>query len=74
MGYRLREIEPGCKFSDEIGIDAIARSVPIGSIRTALEVEGVREVRARKLCMESVILLLIAMNLYTQLSMGHVRW
>lgn len=72
MGYRLREIEPGCKFSDEIGIQAVARLVPMGSIEGALEAEGVREARVRKLGMGSVMLVLIAMNLYTHVSMGHV--
>lgn len=72
MGYRLRQIDGECKFSREISIEAISRAVPRESIQAVLEAEGMREVRERKLGMSAVMVCLIAMNLYTHLSMGHV--
>jgi hypothetical protein len=72
MGYRLREFEAECKFASELKLEAIERAVPLTEIKAVLQEAGVQEARVRKLCMVAVVLLLIAMNIYTQLSIWHV--
>lgn len=72
MGYRLRRIEAESKFSRKLMLEAIARAVPMAQIKAVLREEGVQEIRERKLNMVVVVLLMIAINLYTHLSIGHV--
>lgn len=72
MGYRLRQIEVEGKYSSQLGLEAISLAVPMATVTAVLDAEGAREGRERKLGMGAVVLLLIAMNLYTHLSMGHV--
>ena len=70
MGYRLRQIDAECKFSNELNLEAIGRAVPMAEIKAALQETGVREARVRKLNMVAVMLLTIVMNIYTRLSIG----
>jgi len=72
MGYRLREMEAESKFSRELSVEAIGRAVPMGKIKLSLEAEGIETIRERKLNMAVVVLLVISINLYTHLSIGHV--
>jgi hypothetical protein len=72
MGFRIREIEVASKFSDELTLEAIGRAVPMEEIVAVIQDEGVQEARQRKLNMVTVLLLVIAMNIYTRLSIGHV--
>jgi hypothetical protein len=72
MGFRIREIEVESKFSDELTLEAIGRAVPMEEIVAVIQDEGVQEARQRKLNMATVLLLVIAMNIYTRLSIGHV--
>ena len=72
MGYRLRELEAESKFSRELSVQAIGRAVPMDKIKLSLEVEGIETIRERKLNMAVVVLLVISINLYTHLSIGHV--
>lgn len=72
MGFRIREIEVESKFSDELTLEAIGRAVPMEEIVAVIQDEGVQEARQRKLNMVTVLLLVIAMNIYTGLSIGHV--
>jgi hypothetical protein len=72
MGYRLREFDAESKFSQELHLEAIGRAVPLSEAKAALQETGVREVRERKLSMVVVMLLTIAMNIYTHLSIGDV--
>jgi len=72
VGFRIREIEAESKFSDELTLEAIGRAVPMAEIVTVIQDEGVQEARQRKLNMATVLLLVIAMNIYTRLSIGHV--
>lgn len=71
MGYRLREMEAESKFSRELTLEAIGRAVPMSEIKMSLEAEGVETIRERKLNMVVVVLLVIALNIYTYLSIGH---
>ncbi len=72
MGYRLRELEAERKFSRELTLEAIGQAVPIAEIKAVLQEERVEEARERKLNMVVVVLLVIAMSIYTHLSIGHV--
>ncbi len=72
MGYRLREPAAEGKFSSELGLDALSRVVPEPTIRAVLAAEGRLERRERKLTMTVVVCLVIAMNLYSHLSLGQV--
>ena len=60
------------KFSRELSLEAMARAVPLSTIKAVLAEQGVRGWRERKLNALLTVLLVIAMNLYTQLSIGHV--
>jgi hypothetical protein len=72
VGYRLREIEAESKFADELELEAIQRAVPTAEIKAVLQETGVQETRQRKFNMLVVVLLMIAMSIYTHLSLGHV--
>ena len=72
MGYRLRQFAAEDKFSSELHLEAIGRAVPMSEIKAALQETGVQEVRERKLSMVTVVLLTIAMSIYTRLSLGDV--
>jgi len=72
MGYRLREFETEGKFASELKLDAIQRAVPTTEIKAVLQETGVQETRQRKFTMVVVVLLVIAMSIYTHLSLGHV--
>src|SRR5215207_5782300 len=68
MGFRLREPAAEGKFSSALGLDALSRVVPAQTIRAVLAAEGDPGRRERKLTMTVVVFLVIAMNLYTDLS------
>ena len=72
MGYRLREFDAESKFCSELRLEAIGRAVPLPEVKAALQETGVQEIRERKLNLVVVMLLTIAMNIYTHLSLGHV--
>lgn len=72
MGYIIREIEVESKFSSQLTLEAIGQPVPMNEIKAVLREEGAQEMRERKLNMAVVVLLVIAMNIYTHLSIGHV--
>jgi len=72
MGFRIREIEAEGKFSSALTLEAIGRAVPMKEIATVIQDEGVQEARERKLNMAVILLLVIAMNIYTRLSIAHV--
>ena len=72
MGYRLRQFDAEGKFSSELHLEAIGQAVPMNEIKAALQETGVKEVRERKLSMVTVMLLTIAMSIYTRLSLGEV--
>ena len=72
MGYRLRQFDAEGKFSSELHLEAIGRAVPMSEIKAALQETGVQEVRERKLSMVAVMLVTIAMNIYTRLAIGEV--
>jgi hypothetical protein len=72
MGYRLRQFDTEGKFSSELQLEAIGRAVPMAEIKAALQETRVQEARERKLSMVTVMLLTIAMSIYSHLSIGEV--
>ncbi len=72
MGFRVREFEAESKFVGELSLEAIARVVPPDAIRAVLAEQGVRAQRERKLNVFVTVLLVIAMSIYTHLSIGDV--
>jgi hypothetical protein len=72
MGYRLREIVTESKFCQELSVEAINRVLPRETIAAALEAEGLHTTRVRKMDLLVTILVVVGMNIYAYLSMGHV--
>lgn len=72
MGYRLREIEMENKFCQELHVEAINRVLPIQEIKAALAAENVQASRIRKLDLLVTVLVIVGMNIYSFLSIGHV--
>ena len=72
MGYRLREYAAESKFINELTLEAIGQAVPLAEVKAALQEEQVQEGRERKLNMVSTLFLVIAMSIYTRLSIGDV--
>ena len=72
MRYRLREIVAESKFCKELGVEAISRVLPKETIAAALEAEGLHTMRVRKMDLLVTILVVVGMNIYSHLSMGHV--
>lgn len=72
MGFMIRDIEAESKFSSELSLETINQAVPLEEIKAVLQSEGIQEARERKLNMVVTVLLVIAMNIFTHLSIGHV--
>jgi len=72
MGYRLREIEMENKFCQELHVEAINRVLPTTEIKAALAAENIQTSRVRKLTLLVTVLVIVGMNLYPFLSIGHV--
>jgi hypothetical protein len=72
VGFILREIEEERKFAQELTLDVIGRAVPVDQIKAVIWEEGAQEARERKFNMVVVVLVVIAMSLYTYLSIEHV--
>lgn len=72
MGYRLREIEEEDKFCQELDVTAITRVLPKEMIESALAAEKVQASRVRKLNLLVTVLVIVGMNIYSYLSIGHV--
>ena len=72
MPYKLREIAPESKFSHAFSFDLLQRIVPSERIQAILQQYSAREKRERKLNMVIMVWLLIAMNVYSDCSIGHV--
>jgi len=71
MGFRLGVIDSERKFSSALSLDSLAHAVPMSEVQ-AVVAEYAPPCRERKLNAALTIWLVIAMNLYTHLSIGHV--
>jgi len=72
MPFRIRDLDTECNFSRALTLDAISRVIPMDTIRAVLREHNAQAVRERKLTMEAVVLLVIALHLYAHLSIGYV--
>src|SRR5690349_20122510 len=72
MGYRLRELEAERKFSSNLTLEAFADVLTQDTINSVLQQHHATEVRERKLCMSMGVWVLLAMNLYSNLSIAAV--
>lgn len=72
MGYRIREVTAEDNFSRALSMEALDRAIPRATITTVLGEVDAEAVRERKLTMAAVVLVLLAMNLYTHLSIEAV--
>ena len=72
MGYRIREIEAESNFCQELRIDMIERVLSATDIAEALAAEGIATQRLRKLDLSLTVLVIVCMNIYPYLSIGHV--
>jgi hypothetical protein len=72
MGFRIREIDAECKFSSALTVKALGRAIPQAAIIRVLHHAAAGEDRERKLSMPVIVWLVIALHLYTTLSIGAV--
>lgn len=72
MGFILRQIDHNAKLTDEIALEALAGVIPHEHLHTVVQACQVQEERTRKLPTHVVLLLVIAMNLFTRESLSQV--
>jgi hypothetical protein len=72
MGYMIRQIEANAKITDEVRLEALETAVPYATLQAVVQEHGLTRQRKRKLSAEMGLLLTIAMNLYSHLSLGQV--
>jgi hypothetical protein len=72
MTLRIRHIDPHATPSSQVSLEAIARIVPQETIAEVLKECQATERRTRKLPASFVVLLCVAMNLYTNDCIAHV--
>jgi hypothetical protein len=72
MLFTLRNVAPQRTLCQQLSLDALERAVPLATIRQALHETGASTPRQRKLNLEAIVLLVIAMNLYAQDALGAV--
>ena len=74
MGYMIRQIETNAKMTDEVRLEALEAAVPYATLQAVVQAHGLQRQRKRKLSAEMGLLLSIAMNLYSHLSLGQVMY
>ena len=72
MGFMIRQIPETAKLTDEAALEALESALPEEVIASVVSDLGVAEERRRKLPADLTILLTVAMNLFTQQSLGQV--
>ena len=72
MPFRLRTIGQQRKLCDEIDFSAVLRVAPRAAVRRALSSAGVGEQRTKRLPLQAAVFLLLAICLYSELSIEHV--
>lgn len=72
MSFTLRTIDPQSKFSSQLSMQALEEAIPRTTVEAVLTQERAWHERERKFSMLAVVLVLIAMNLYRHLAIGHV--
>lgn len=72
MGFILRQIDPNAKLTDEIALEALWGVIPQEHLHAVVHQCHAQEERTRKLPTHVVLLLAIAMNLFTRASLSQV--
>jgi hypothetical protein len=73
MTLRIRHIDPDATPSScQVSLEALARVVPEATVAQVVQECDATEQRTRKLCATFVVLLCVAMNLYTNDCISHV--
>src|SRR5262252_1844988 len=72
MGFKIREMNTESKFSRALTVEALSRAIPQEAIRRAVEQTPGGHTRERKLSLPVVVWLVIALHIYTTLSVGAV--
>lgn len=72
MPYKLRELTGDSKFNHALHFELLQQIIPLERIKAVLSQYHATEKRERKLNMVVIIWVLIAMNLFTDCSLGHV--
>src|SRR5436309_964043 len=72
MGFKIREIDAECKFSQTLTVDALAHAIPLSAIQHALARHGLATARERKLTLPLTVWLVIALHLYPAVSIAGV--
>src|SRR5215210_6073119 len=72
MGFTIREIDADCKFSQALTVEALARAIPQHAIHQALLHHGIATQRERKLTLVLTVWLVIALHLYSSVSIAGV--
>lgn len=72
MGFKIREIDAECKFSQALTVEALERAVPQHAISQALAHHGLVSERDRKVTLELTLWLVIALHLYPSVSIAGV--
>jgi len=72
MTLRIRHIDPDASPSSQVSLEALARIIPEATVAEVLNECNATEQRTRKLSAAFVVLLCVAMNLYTNDCIAHV--
>src|ERR671913_2084012 len=72
MTLRIRHIDPDASPTSQVSLEALARVVPEETVREVLKECKATEQRTRKLSAAFVVILCVAMNLYTNDCIAHV--
>ncbi len=72
MSLRIRHLDPDATLSSQVSLEALARLLPQETVAEVLEECRATEQRTRKLPAAFVVLLCVAMNLYTNECIAHV--
>src|SRR4051794_23876852 len=72
MGFKIREIDAECKFSQTLTVDALARAIPQAAIQHALARHAFGPKRERKLTLPLTVWLVIALHLYPTVAIAGV--
>jgi hypothetical protein len=72
MTLRIRHIDPDATPASQVSLEALARILPQTTVAEVLKECNATERRIRKLCAAFVVILCVAMNLYTNDCICHV--
>lgn len=72
MGFRLRQMEAESKFCQELTLESIGRAVPLAEVEAVLRTSNLPDIRERKLNLLVTMWVVLAMQVYSHLSIGHV--